>query len=186
MPAEAPDQADQAEDEPKGQAPQAAKAAQDLAKVLKAFKKNGKEACLQMMHGNDESECFIETLGDGKYVCSICCDDMGKLIVNPGKLGEAMSGLARHLLTNGHVQARHARMNGGQGLSKVDAEMLTAGASASLTSKRYAQTSKATAAKIARLAKSNMGYTPLPMPPINGSPMPAASPFGAQMAGAFH
>ena len=189
MPAEAPDQADQAEDEPKGQAPQAAKAAQDLAKVLKAFKKNGKEACFQMMHGNDESECFIETLGDGKYVCSICCDDMGKLIVNPGKLGEGMSGLARHLLTNGHVQARHARMNGGQGLSKVDAEMLTAGASKSLTSKRYGNTSRAHTAKVARIAgavaKGAMAYTPPPMPPINGSPMPAPSPFGAEMAGAF-
>ena len=43
--------------------------------------------------------------------------------------------------THGHVQARHARMNGGQGLSKVDAEMLTAGASSSLTSKRYGNTS---------------------------------------------
>jgi hypothetical protein len=184
MPAEAQD-----EDETKGQAPQAAQAAQDLAKVLKAFKKSGKEVCLQMMHGNDESECFIETLGDGKYACSICCDNMGKLIVNPGKLGEGMSGLARHLLTKGHVQARHARMNGGQGLSKVDVEMLTAGASSSLTSKRYTNTSRATAVKVARLAgavaKGNMAFTPPPMPDINGSPMPAPTPFGAEMAGAF-
>jgi len=161
MPAEAPDQADQAEDEPKGQAPQAA-SAQDLAKVLKAFKKKGKEACFQMMLGNDESECFIETLGDGRYVCSICCDAMGKLIINPGKLGEGMSGLARHLLTNGHVQARHARMNGGQGLSKVDVEMLMAGASSTLTFKRYQNTSRATAAKVARIAgevaKGNMEH----------------------------
>jgi hypothetical protein len=187
MPAEA-----QVEAEPKGQAPQAAQAAQaaqDLAKVLKAFKKSGKEVCLEMMHGNDESECFIETLGDGKYVCSICCDAMGKLIVNPGKLGEGMSGLARHLLTKGHVQARHARMNGGQGLSKVDAEMLMAGASSTLTFKRYQNTSRATAAKVARIAgevaKGNMGFTPPPMPAMNGSPMPALATFGPEMAGAF-
>ena len=99
-----------------------------------------------------------------------------------------MSGLARHLLTAGHVQARHARMNGGQGLSKVDAEMSIAGASSTLTSKRYTNTSKATAAKVARIAgavaKGNMGFTPPPMPPMNGSPMPP-TPFGAQMAGAF-
>ena len=187
MPAEAPDEAAQDEAEPKGQAPQAAQAAQDLEKVLKALKKPGKEACHQMMHGN-EGECFIETLGDGKYVCSICYDDMGKLKVNPGRLGEGMSGLARHLLTAGHVQARHARMNGGQGLSKVDAEMSIAGASSTLTSKRYTNTSKATAAKVARIAgavaKGNMGFTPPPMPPMNGSPMPP-TPFGAQMAGAF-
>ena len=187
MPAEAPDEAAQEEAEPQGQAPQAAQAAQDLEKVLKALKKPGKEACHQMMHGN-EGECFIETLGDGKYVCSICYDDMGKLKVNPGKLGEGMSGLVRHLLTLGHVQARHARMHGGQGLSKVDAEMLIAGASSTFTSKRYTNTSKATAAKVARIAgavaKGNMGFTPPPMPPMNGSPMPP-TPFGVQMAGAF-
>ena len=57
-------------------------------------------------------------------------------------------------------------MNGGQGLSKVDAEMSIAGASSTLTSKRYTNTSKATAAKVARIAgavaKGNMGFTPRP------------------------
>jgi hypothetical protein len=161
----------------------------DFQRMLAALSVPTKSIFKDLMNGKD-GKCLIKCWGGGKYSCNVCDSHLLSAatvieISDTRELGEAMSGLCRHLGTGKHKQARHKSMTG-QELSKSELDGLTAAAPASLTNKRSGNSSKAKALKIAKIAKGAASgaftFTP-PLAAAAAAPSPV--PFGAQMAGAF-
>ena len=132
---------------------------EDWLRVLKAMEKPDRVRSKALMYGTD-NVCLIRTLGDEKFVCSLC-DSTAEAAPTaqppkPRSLGEGMSGLIRHLLSvKEHIPRRHASMNDGAALSSADATamMESAAPSKTFTNKRNAGGKADTAKKIRAIAK---------------------------------